>query len=442
MKITVIGAGYVGSVTSVCFADIGNEVICVEKIKDKVTQLKKGKSTIYEPGLDLVLQKNIDNGRIKFTDDIQEAINFSEIIFMCVGTPQGTTGKADLSQIEQTARQIAQNMTSYKLIIEKSTVPVNTHQWIYRTIKRYAKKEVTFDVASNPEFLREGCALEDFMKPDRIVVGTDSDRAKRLFEEMYKPFTDKGYPLLITTTPTAEFIKHTANSMLAMKISYMNMVAQLCERVGADVEMVAKGIGLDKRIGHHFLNAGIGYGGSCFPKDVKAFVKIANDFGVDFGILKEVEKVNIRARERFVDKIEDILWINKDKKIAVWGLAFKPNTDDVREAPSINIIRRLIHDCANLYLYDPKAVENFKSVIGDVENITYVKDKYEAVKDADVLLILTEWDEFREADLNKIKELMALPIIMDGRNIYNPEEMKSRDFEYYSIGRENITDDY
>jgi UDPglucose 6-dehydrogenase len=442
MKITVIGAGYVGLVTSVCFAELGNDVICVEKIHEKVQKLKQGKSTIYEPGLDLVLKKNLDEGRIKFVDDVNQAINYSEVIFICVGTPQSNTGKADLSQIEHTARQIAQNMTSYKLIIEKSTVPVNTHQWIYRTVKRYAKKDIPFDVASNPEFLREGCALEDFMKPDRIVVGTDSDRAKELFRQMYKPFTDKGYPLLITTTPTAEFIKHTANSMLAMKISYMNMVAELCEKVGADVEMVAKGIGLDKRIGHHFLNAGIGYGGSCFPKDVKAFIRIANDFGVDFGILKEVEKVNSRARERFVDKIEEVLWINKDKKIAVWGLSFKPNTDDVREAPSIGIIQRLINDDANLSLYDPQAEDNFMKVIGDIENISYVKDKYDAVKDANVLLILTEWEEFRKADLDKVKSLMKLPIIMDGRNIYQTEDMEKRGFEYYPVGKESVTDDY
>lgn len=436
MKITVIGAGYVGLVTSVCFADLDNDVICVEKIPEKAQMLSQGKSTIYEPGLEEVLKRALKNNKIKFTEDIQEGINHADVIFICVGTPQGETGKADLSQIEEAARQIATNMKGYKLLIEKSTVPVNTHQWIERTVKRYAKKDVLFDVASNPEFLREGCALEDFMKPDRIVVGVEGEKAKTIFKELYKPFTDKGYPLLITSTPSAEFIKHAANSLLATKISYINMVAELCEKVGADIKMVSEGIGLDKRIGKQFLNAGIGYGGSCFPKDVKAFVKIANDFGVDFGILKEVEKVNKKARNRFVEKVEDILWVNKDKKIAVWGLSFKPDTDDIREAPAISIIRQLDNDGANLCLYDPKAQENFKNeIMPEKENVKYVDDKYAALKDANILLILTEWNEFAKADLNKIKELMKLPIIVDGRNIFEPEEMKKQGFEYYCVGR-------
>jgi len=330
-------------------------------------------------------------------------------------------------------------MKGYKLLIEKSTVPVNTHQWIERTVKRYAKKDIPFDVASNPEFLREGCALGDFMKPDRIVVGVESDRAKKIFEELYKPFTDKGYPLLITTTASAEFIKHSANSLLATKISYINMVAELCERVGADIKMVSEGIGLDKRIGKQFLNAGIGYGGSCFPKDVKAFVKIANDFGVDFGILKEVEKVNKNARQRFVEKIEEILWVNKDKRIAVWGLSFKPDTDDIREAPAIDIIKQLDSDGANLSLYDPKAQENFKNeIIPEKKNVKYMDDKYAVLKDANILLILTEWEEFAKADLKKVKELMKLPIIVDGRNIFEPEEIKKLGFEYYCVGRGGV----
>ena len=299
MKITVIGAGYVGLVTASCFADLGNEVICVEKIESKIEKLRKGISPIYEPGLDIILKRNIENKRISFTLNMTEGINFSDIIFFCVGTPQGDDGKADLSQIEEASRQIAENLTSYKLIIEKSTVPVNTHQWIKKTILRYAKNNVEFDVASNPEFLREGSAIKDFLEPDRIVVGTESNKARNLFRELYKPFTDQDRILIFTTPATAELIKHASNSFLSLKISYINMVSDLCEKVGADVSMVAEGMGLDKRIGRSFLNAGIGYGGSCFPKDVKAFIKMAKDNGVDFSILEESEKVNKNRRTHF-----------------------------------------------------------------------------------------------------------------------------------------------
>lgn len=435
MKITVIGAGYVGLVTAACFAELGNQVMCVEKVSSKLEKLCRGISPIYEPGLDEMLQRNIRENRIFFTDRIEEGVRFSDIIFICVGTPQSETGKADLSQVEEAARQIAVNMDSYKLIIEKSTVPVNTHKWVKKTVKRYAKKEIDFDVASNPEFLREGSAIYDFMNPDRIVVGVESERAKEIFRELYKPFTEKGYPLLITTPQAAELIKHASNSFLAMKISYINMVADLCEKVGADINEVADGMGYDKRIGRAFLNAGLGYGGSCFPKDVKAFVKIAEDHGVDFSLLKEVEKINTRRRQKVIEMIEEILWINKDKNIAIWGLAFKPETDDIREAPSIDIVRALSQAGANLRLYDPKAMDNYKQIFPEGENIKYTDDKYEAVKDADLLVIVTEWNEFKEADLQKVKQLMRLPIIVDGRNIYNPQEVRSLGFEYYSIGR-------
>lgn len=435
MKITVIGAGYVGLVTAACFAELGNQVMCVEKISSKLEKLCRGISPIYEPGLDETLQKNIQENRIFFTDKIEEGVKFSDVIFICVGTPQSESGKADLSQVEEAARQIAINMDSYKLIIEKSTVPVNTHKWVKKTVKRYAKKDIEFDVASNPEFLREGSAIYDFMNPDRIVVGVESDKAKEIFKELYRPFTDKGYPLLITTPQAAELIKHASNSFLAMKISYINMVADLCEKVGADINEVADGMGFDKRIGRAFLNAGLGYGGSCFPKDVKAFVKIAEDHGVDFSLLKEVEKINQRRRQKLIELIEEILWINKDKNIAIWGLAFKPDTDDIREAPSIDIVKALSQAGANLRLYDPKAMENYKQIFPENENIKYVEDKYDAVKDADILLIITEWKEFKDADLWKVKSLMRLPIIVDGRNIYQPQEVRNLGFEYYSIGR-------
>ncbi|WP_456384313.1 UDP-glucose dehydrogenase family protein [Persephonella sp.] len=436
MKITVIGAGYVGLVTAACFADLGNEVMCVEKVSSKLEKLCRGISPIYEPGLTEMLQKNIKEGRIHFTDKIKEGVDFADTIFLCVGTPQGEDGKADLSQVEEASRQIAQNMTDYKLIIEKSTVPVNTHQWVKKTVKRYIKDpSIPFDVASNPEFLREGSAIYDFMNPDRIVVGVETERARKIMEELYKPFTDKGFPMLVTTPAAAELIKHASNSFLAMKISYINMIADLCEKVGADINEVADGMGYDKRIGRAFLNAGIGYGGSCFPKDVQAFIKIAEDHGLDFGLLRETEKINKRRRQQFIEKIENVIWISKDKNIAVWGLSFKPNTDDIREAPAIDIVRELKEAGANLRLYDPKAMENFKQLFPEGENITYVNDKYEAVKDADLLVLITEWDEFKEADMDKVKSLMRLPIVVDGRNVYQPEEMRKKGFEYYSIGR-------
>jgi UDPglucose 6-dehydrogenase len=435
MKITVIGAGYVGLVSAACFAEIGNEVICVEKISSKLETLKKGESPIYEPGLSEVLKRNIAEKRITFTDRIEDAIDFGEAIFLCVGTPQSDTGKADLSQVEEAARQIAETAASYKLVIEKSTVPVNTNTWVKRTLDRYAKKGVEFDVASNPEFLREGSALYDFMNPDRIVVGVESERAEKIFRELYKPFTDKGFPLLVTNTAAAELIKHASNSFLALKISYINMVSDLCEKVGADVELVAEGMGLDKRIGRQFLNAGLGYGGSCFPKDVKAFVKIAEENGLDFALLRETDYLNEMRRPKFIEKIEEILWINKNKTIAVWGLAFKPNTDDIREAPAIDIVNALSQSGAKLKMYDPKASDNFKSLVPEGENVAYCSDCYEALEGADALIVLTEWDEFRQADAERIKSLLKLPIIIDGRNIYDPKTMKANGFEYYCMGR-------
>lgn len=438
MKITIIGAGYVGLVNAVGFAELGNEIMCIEKDSSKLNKLSQGISPIYEPGLTEMLQKHIKQNKIHFTEKIEDGIVFSDIIFLCVGTPQNDDGKADLSQVEEVAKEMAKNMKSYKLIIEKSTVPVNTHQWVKTVIKRYARKNIEFDIASNPEFLKEGSAIRDFMNPDRIVVGLEGERAKQIFKQIYKPFTDKKVPLIITTPAAAELIKHASNSFLATKISYINMVSALCEKVGADINMVAEGMGYDKRIGRDFLKAGIGYGGSCFPKDVKAFIKIAEEHGIDFNLLEEVEKINTTRRIKFVEKVDDILWIIKDKNIAVWGLAFKPNTDDIREAPAIDIVRELEKVGANLRLYDPKANENFKSIFSEKQNLKYFKDKYDALKDADALLIITEWDEFIKADLSRVKENMKLPIIIDGRNIFSAKIMKEKGFEYHSIGREKF----
>ncbi|MEJ7555454.1 MAG: UDP-glucose/GDP-mannose dehydrogenase family protein [Aquificaceae bacterium] len=433
MKLTVVGGGYVGLTTGVCFAHLGHEVMVVEKIPQKVELLKAGKSPIYEPGLEELMQESLRAGRLSFTTDLKEGLEFSDVIFICVGTPQRPDGSADLSQVEEVARETAKLMTSYKLLIEKSTVPVNTHQLIKKTVQRYIKSpDIPYDVASNPEFLREGSAIEDFLKPDRIVVGVESERAKKIFEELYKDFN---CPIIFTDPATAELIKHASNSFLAMKISFINMVADLCEKTGADIKLVADGMGYDKRIGRDFLNAGIGYGGSCFPKDVKAFIRIAQDYGLDFGLLREVDRINQERPVKFVEKVKRVLWSVKGKKLAVWGLAFKPNTDDIREAPSIKIVDMLLREGAKLSLYDPKAMENFKLLFPEGKGISYAKDLYSAVENAEALLILTEWEEFKKADLKRVKSLMALPIIVDGRNVYEPPEVRALGFEYYPVGR-------
>lgn len=435
MKITVVGGGYVGLVTGACFSHLGNEVLVVEKVSEKVRMLQEGKSPIYEPGLEELIGEGVKNGKLNFTADLREGVVFSEIIFLCVGTPSLPDGSADLSQIEEVARLSARYMDSYKLFVEKSTVPVNTHRLVKKTVQRYLKKEIPFDVASNPEFLREGSAVHDFLNPDRIVVGVESERAEKLMRELYKPLTDKGFPLLVTDPATAELIKHASNSFLAMKISFINMVADLCEKTGADVELVAQGMGYDRRIGREFLRAGIGYGGSCFPKDVKAFIKIAETVGVDFGLLREVERINARRVEVFMEKVKGALWSLKNKRVAVWGLSFKPNTDDVREAPSLKVVPALLEEGAKVSAYDPKAIPNFEAIFKEGGDLRYAEDMYEAVKGAEALVILTEWEEFVRADLGKLKELMELPIVIDGRNIFEPAVMKSYGFEYYPVGR-------
>jgi len=434
MRLTVVGAGYVGLTTAVCFAHLGNEVMVVEKLPEKVQALKRGEVPFYEPGLEEMLRESQSLGRLSFTTDLKEGLDFSDVIFICVGTPQKPDGSADLSQVEEVARETARLMEGYKLLVEKSTVPVNTHKLIKRTVERYLKRRgkiLEFDVASNPEFLREGSAVKDFLEPDRIVIGVESERARQIMEALYKDFK---CPVIFTDPATSELIKHASNSFLAMKISYINMVADLCEKVGADVRLVAEGMGYDKRIGREFLRAGIGWGGSCFPKDIKAFIKMAKDHGVDFSLLEEVDKINQRRAVQFVEKVKSVLWSLKDKTLAVWGLSFKPNTDDIREAPSLRLVSILLRESARLKLYDPKAMENFKKLYPPGKDLDYAPDMYSAVEGASALLIFTEWEEFQRADLSRVKELMELPIIIDGRNIYEPDVVRGLGFEYYGVG--------
>jgi UDPglucose 6-dehydrogenase len=428
-RICVVGTGYVGLVTGACMADIGHKVICVDSDPSKISMLKKNQMPIYEPGLEKLVAKNVKNKRLSFTTNLKEGTGKSEIIFIAVGTPPREDGSADLSFVESVAREIAVNMNDYKLIVDKSTVPVETGDWVELTIRRNLKKNIPFDVASNPEFLREGSAIYDTFNPDRIVIGVKSKRAEAILKEIYLPIKA---PVLVTDIKSAEIIKHASNSFLAMKISYINAVSNICERTGADILKVAEGMGYDKRIGPAFLNAGIGFGGFCFPKDLEAFLWISQKTGYEFNLLKEVKKINEGQKKLIVKKIEDALWILKDKTIAVLGLAFKPNTDDMRFAPSIDIINTLRARGARIKAYDPAAMKKSKSIL---KNIKYCKNPYETVKDADCLLILTEWDEFRKLDLIKVKSLLKHPIVIDGRNIYDSKKMAAMKFIYKGMGR-------
>ena len=429
MNIAIIGAGYVGLVTGACFSELGNKVICVDNDLEKIRLLKQLKMPFYEKGLDKMVKKNVRAGRLVFTDDIKEAVKKSLVIFICVGTPPREGGEADLSYIEDVAAQIAKNMSSYRLIIEKSTVPVETGTWIERTVKINNKKGIKFDVASNPEFLKEGTAIEDFMQPDRIVLGVESKKAKDILTRLYSPIKAE---IVVTDIKSAELIKHASNSFLAAKISFINSIANICEKTGADIEKVGYGMGLDKRIGRAFLKSGIGYGGFCFPKDLDAFIHISDKLGYDFSILKAVRSVNENQKQVFLKKIEKELWIIKDKTIGILGLAFKPNTDDMRFAPSIEIINSLTSSGARIKAYDPKALEKARLVLKDVD---FCKDPYEAAKGSDALLILTEWNEFRSMELSRIKKLLKNPLIIDGRNIFDPAKMCKLGFKYISIGR-------
>lgn len=445
MKLSVIGAGYVGLTTAACLAQVGHDVFCSESDSEKLSKLQNGVMPLFEPHIEEVIEGVRKMGRLHF-GSTEEAIAWGDAIFICVGTPPLPNGDADLCAIEGVARAIAKRATGYRLIIEKSTVPVQTGAQLRKHLSVISTNALRYDVASNPEFLREGTSVEDFLHPDRIVIGADSRRAADLLREIYEPILQQkftcpihsGCPkrkdpiFLVTDTNSAELIKHASNSFLAMKISFINMVANLCEAVGADVTKVAQGMGLDPRIGPAFLNPGIGFGGFCFPKDVQAFIRIAEKSGCDFSLLREVEKINQSRVEYFVEKIRKELWVVRGKKIAVWGLAFKPNTDDVRFAPSLTLVTALLNEGATIRAYDPKAMEKARVVI---PSVTYCADAYDAAAGADAILIVTEWDEFRRMDWQRLLSAVEQPLLIDGRNAFSPEEITCNGFRYVSIGR-------
>jgi UDPglucose 6-dehydrogenase len=451
VSIAVVGSGYVGLVASVCFAEIGHSVICVDNDEQKVAMLRSGGVPIHEDFLPELLERH-RNKSLQFTTDLPSATQQAQAIFIAVGTPQSDSGNADLSYVDAVATQIARSIGSYKVIVEKSTVPVYTNQWIRRVVERNGTSSSNFDVASNPEFLREGTAVTDFLHPDRVVVGADSEQAASILKAIYAPLTSGEYyrsdgaiigprtisdppPILLTSTKAAELIKHASNAFLAMKISFINAVANVCEAVDANVEEVARGMGLDKRIGSQFLRAGIGYGGSCFPKDVAAFRYVAEQLSVDFGILTEVEKINEQQKRRFFNKVRSALWTFRGKRLAVLGLAFKGGTDDVRESPAFDIIRMLLAEGCTIVAYDPAATARAQVELPMSPSMQYVDDPYLAAKEADALLILSDWPEFGELDLGRLQEALRYPIVIDGRNLYNPQEMLERGFTYLSVGR-------
>ncbi len=425
MNIGVIGCGYVGLITGVCLAEMGHSLICVDNNEEKIKKLKNLIPPIYESGLSELLKKNKD--RLKFTTSIEEAVKDSTVIFIAVGTPPKESGDADLSAVENVVTSIVKCMDSYRLIVEKSTVPVQTGTKI-KSVMEMRASGVPFDIASNPEFLREGSAIDDFLHPDRIVIGLETERAKEILLKIYEPL---GVPIIVTDLQSAEIIKHASNSFLATKISYINAISVICELAGANIKDVARGMGLDPRIGDKFLNAGVGFGGFCFPKDVRAFRRISEKLGYRFNLLKEVEKINELAKERFVEKIEDMLWNLQGKLVGILGLAFKPNTDDMRYAPSIDIINHLLSEGAKVVAYDPVAMENARRVLPDIE---YRENPYDVADGADCLAIVTEWDEFKNLDLEKIRSLLKTPIIFDGRNIFKKEKMEELGFIYKGIG--------
>jgi UDPglucose 6-dehydrogenase len=435
MKITVVGTGYVGLVTGTCFAETGNNVTCVDIDQAKVEKLKSGKVTIYEPGLELLFERNLKQGRLAFTTDLKEGIEDAKIIFLALPTPPGEDGSADLRYILGVAENLGPLLNGYTVIVDKSTVPVGTADKVRAKIALKAK--VNFDVVSNPEFLREGVAVEDFMKPERVVIGTNSAAARKVMESLYAPFVRQGNPLVFMDEKSAELTKYAANSFLATKISFMNEVANLCELVGADVDSVRKGIGTDSRIGKRFLFPGIGYGGSCFPKDVQALEKSSSDFKYDFKILKAVMEVNADQKTRLIPRIKDYFRGDlKGKTFAMWGLAFKPHTDDIREAPSLYNIEELLQAGAIVKAHDPESMENVKQLLGD--KIQYCQTPYEAAENADAIFIATEWPEFRTPDFDKLSTILKGKVIFDGRNLYDLPLMKELDYTYYSIGRETI----
>ncbi len=431
MDIAIIGSGYVGLVTGACFADVGHSVICVDNDQRKVENLKNGIIPIYEPGLEEVVHRNVSANRLRFTTSTAEGVDQSQIVFIAVPTPPQPDGSVDMTYIEKVAREIAEVLKEYRVIVDKSTVPVKTGQKVADTIRRYTKGAVDFDVVSNPEFLREGCAVADLMNPDRIVIGSNSDRALSLMKKVYEPFMA---PILVTDINSAELIKHAANSFLALKISYINAISAICEASGADVERVADGIGADKRIGRSFLNAGLGYGGSCFPKDVAAFIAICDEIGVPFTLLKEVQRINQNQIDRFVKKIKDTLWVLKDKRIAIWGLTFKPDTDDVRNSVAIDLVSQLLREGAIVHAYDPKGADKVAEY-NLCSGAVLAKSALAAVENAEALVLATEWNEFQSIDFVQVRKRMHTPLIFDGRNLFNPDTMKELGFIYHGIGR-------
>jgi UDPglucose 6-dehydrogenase len=451
VQIAVVGSGYVGLVAAVCFAEMGHDVICVDNDERKVAALQSGDTLIYEQNLPELLEK-YRNVKIRFMTDLAEATRESAAIFIAVGTPQSETGDADLSYVEAVACEIARSLTSYKVIVEKSTVPVYTNEWIRRAIERNGVACDMFDVVSNPEFLREGTAVSDFLHPDRIVVGANSERAAAVLHTIYAPLTTGEYytrpemipgscsvaappPLLLTSTKSAEIIKHASNAFLALKISFINAVSNLCEATDANVEQVARGIGLDSRIGPRFLRPGVGYGGSCFPKDVAAFRSVAEQLGIDFSLLSEVEKINTYQKKRFLSKVRSALWTLRGKRIGVLGLAFKGGTDDIRESPAIELVQMLLAEGCRIAAYDPAAMKRTEELLPAGPHLTYVGDAYAAAEDADALVVLTDWKEFATLDLHKINQALRYPIVIDGRNLFDPQVMAELGFTYLSIGR-------
>jgi UDPglucose 6-dehydrogenase len=452
--ITVLGMGHVGLPTALGLAELGWKVFGADDVADKIEQLKTGQATFYEPEMQDLLTRHLASGRFEPTQDVEAALRASKVIFVCVGTPQRDDGAADLSQIEAVARTIAKNLNGYKLVVEKSTVPASTAERIKRTITRYARLSpvasgkngrggngqnrlgsgaVHFDVASNPEFLQEGKAIKDFFHPDRVVVGVESERARELLEEIYRPLN---CPIVVTDLATAELIKHSANAFLSTKISFINMIADLCDAVGADVESVAEGIGLDPRIGRQFLKAGIGFGGYCFPKDLRALIRLAEEHGVPCGILSAVEQVNLHRVEVFLDKLRHALWVLQGKTIAILGLAFKPLTDDIREAPGLRVVSELLKEGAAVRLFDPEAMPNAQRELPEEPGrVDYCRSAYEAASGAHAALVVTEWDEFRKLNWTKFREAMEVPVLVDGRNLLNPTQMRDLGFEYFAMGR-------
>jgi UDPglucose 6-dehydrogenase len=435
MNIAVVGTGYVGLVAGACFAETGNDVICVDVDERKVRALEKGDVPIFEPGLSDLVLSNSRAGRLKFTTSLKDAVETSDIIFIAVGTPQDEDGSADLTHVLAVAKGIGQYMNGPKVVVDKSTVPVGTAKLVKETIEKFTKH--TVDVVSNPEFLKEGAAIDDFMRPDRVVVGVASERAAQVMKELYSPFVRTNNPILVMDIPSAEMTKYAANTMLALRVSFMNEISNLCERVGADINKVRIGIGTDSRIGMSFIFPGIGYGGSCFPKDVQALIKTGKDYNVDLRIARAIEDVNASQKRVLVEKISNHFGPGKlaGKTVAVWGLAFKPKTDDVREAPAAVIIQGLLDLGASVKAYDPEANHTFEQRFGQNPRVTYTEDNYEALEGACGLVICTEWNAFRQPNFKRIREMLECPVVFDGRNIYDPEDMRRHGFDYYSIGR-------